>query len=191
MGLLSPFKSLFNKDEEGRESQLNKIEDEKKGTNSQSVSSKTNENVSAATDAGVSVQKQMKSKENLQIIKEKQLLWEMNKKLDELMEIKDLYDDMLDWMVKLSKKGDAEKTREESRGTSKESSLSPRLRQVLEIVREKGEVNASDVSKELGLSKNRCSELLNALFKGDYLSKNRVGRKVYYRVNSTGSEIGP
>ncbi|MFW5895468.1 MAG: winged helix-turn-helix transcriptional regulator [archaeon] len=126
-----------------------------------------------------------KDSRDSEIINEREILWEMNKKLEELLEIKGLYEDMLDWMVEISKK-EEKKGREESRQVPTESrkvsNLSPRLRQILEIVGEKGELESSELSEELGLSRNRCSELLNTLFKANYLNKKRVGRKVYYRL---------
>jgi len=133
-----------------------------------------------------------KDSKKSQVIDEREIIWEMNKKLDELLEIKELYEDMLDWMVEISKKEDLE-GRDESRQVStksrKVSNLSPRLRQILEIVGEKGELNSSELSEELDLSRNRCSELLNTLFKADYLSKKRVGRKVFYRLNMNKEDL--
>lgn len=184
MGLSSFFKSLLSGDKS--ESEIKKQIEEAESESKKDLEA----NVSASgTLPNVSAQKQVKTQENLQKIEEREILWEMNKKIDELLEIKGLYEDMLDWMVKISKKEDVEGDRDVSREVSKESNLSPRLRQVIEIVRDKGELGASDLSEELDLSQNRCSELLNTLFKANYLSKKRVGRKVYYRVNSSGKDL--
>lgn len=208
MGLLSSFRDLFKGNDRKRENKGKKPkeppsvsarsaerEDLSEYQSQKGESEEVSENtVSASEDTSVSVQKVEKDQENLQRIDEREILWEMNKKIDELLEIKELYNDMLDWMVEISKKeeieGDRNQSRDVSKESSKESNLSPRLRQVLEIVREKGELNASKLSEELDLSKNRCSELLNSLFKANYLSKKRVGRKVYYRAKSNSMDIG-
>lgn len=183
MGLFTFLKSLFNKDDEDLEDQVRELEEE---------GSKTDANVSTGPNSAVTTQKTLEQQENLQTINEREILWEMNKKIDELLEIKELYEDMLDWMVEISKK-DNEKSREESRSVSTKgrevSKLSPRLRQVVEIVKEKGELDSSDLSEEIDLSRNRCSELLNTLFKANYLSKERAGRKVYYRVNPDKEDV--
>ena len=111
----------------------------------------------------------------------------MDRKLDELLEIKKLYEDMLDWMVELAKESRSRTSRDAStihRDSSTDSSiLSPRLKQVLDVVKEKGEILADDGATITGLSLNRCSEILNALYRANYVEKHRVGREVYYRYN--------
>ncbi len=192
MGLSSFFKSLLSegKSESEIKKQVEEAESKSQNKETNVTANSSTSNVSAsASRNNVRTQQKVKSQENLQKIEEREILWEMNKKIDELLEIKELYEDMLDWMVEISKKEDVESTRDVSRETSKESKLSPRLRQVIEITQEKGELNASDLSEELDLSQNRCSELLNTLFKANHLSKKRVGRKVYYRVNSSNEDL--
>lgn len=119
--------------------------------------------------------------------KHDETLSRMEGKIDELLEIKKLYEDMLDWVVELAKNRRVETSRESSRETVDSSTdgsiLSPRLRQVLDAIRERGEANADTVSDTVGLSANRCSEILNALYRANYLEKNRAGREVYYRLN--------
>lgn len=111
----------------------------------------------------------------------------MDQKLDDLLEIKNLYEDMLDWIVQLAKSQRESKSRLDtstSRDKIEDSSiLSPRLQQILDIIKERGETLATEVSSDVGLSKNRCSELLNALYRANYVEKKRVGREVYYRFN--------
>lgn len=137
----------------------------------------------------------------------------MDTKLDELLEIKQLYNDMLDWLVELAKKSNQSNYRTDSsisRDTSTNRALdstippslpvfeggfanagmpilSPRLQQVLDAVKEKGEVLAEDVSTSVGLSLNRCSEILNALYRANYIEKHRAGRKVFYRIPAIGA----
>ena len=124
----------------------------------------------------------------------------MDRKLDELLEIKKLYEDMLDWMVELAKESRSRTSRDTSaihRDVSTDSSiLSPRLKQVLDVVKEKGEILAEDGATITGLSLNRCSEILNALYRANYVEKHRIGREVYYRFNPGPSgkftqEMGP
>lgn len=124
----------------------------------------------------------------------------MDHKLDELLEIKKLYEDMLDWMVELAKESRSRMSRDTSairRDASTDSSiLSPRLKQVLDVVKDKGEILADDGATITGLSLNRCSEILNALYRANYVEKHRVGREVYYRYNPGTSarftqEMGP
>ena len=116
---------------------------------------------------------------------------QINTKIDELLEIKKLYEDMLDWMVELAKHSRSRTSRESS-GTSRDTSvdssiLSPRLRQVLDLVKERGEILADDAVTSTGLSTNRCSEILNTLYRANYVEKHRVGREVYYRFNPSPS----
>lgn len=186
MGLFNFLRSLLkgkNEDE---------IEEKVRAISEESADS-SELNVSAASNSDVSAQKMVERKENLHSINDREILWEMNKKLEELLEIKELYHDMLDWMVEMNRKEEGETSRNQSKTvptqSKKLSNLSPRLRQVVEIVDEKGEIGSSDLSEEIDLSRNRCSELLNALFEADYLSKNRAGRKVYYRLNSDKRDI--
>jgi len=124
----------------------------------------------------------------------------MDHKLDELLEIKKLYEDMLDWMVELAKESRNRTSRDVSatpRDTSTDASiLSPRLKQVLDVVKDKGEILAETAAQTTGLSLNRCSEILNALYRANYVEKHRIGREVYYRFNPTPSakftqEAGP
>jgi uncharacterized membrane protein len=120
-------------------------------------------------------------------LKSEEKLDAMDRKLDELLEIKKLYEDMLDWMVELAKESRSRTSRDTStiaREQSTDSSiLSPRLKQVLDVVKERGEVLAEDCAGITGLSLNRCSEILNALYRANYVEKHRVGREVYYRYN--------
>ena len=123
----------------------------------------------------------------------------MDQKLDDILEIKHLYQDMLDWIVQLAKNQRESKSRFDtsiSRDKDEKGSvLSPRLQQILEVVKEKGEVLALDVSDDIGLSKNRCSELLNALYRANFVEKKRAGREIYYRFNPDTSnkftQLGP
>jgi DNA-binding transcriptional ArsR family regulator len=116
---------------------------------------------------------------------------QMDHKLDELLEIKKLYEDMLDWMVELAKESRSRTSRDTSsinRDSSTDSSiLSPRLKQVLDVVKLKGEILADDAAAATGLSLNRCSEILNALYRANFIEKHRVGRGVYYRINAGGA----
>jgi transcription initiation factor IIE alpha subunit len=107
---------------------------------------------------------------------------------------------MLDWMVELAKESRSRMSRDTStihRDASTDSSiLSPRLKQVLDAVKDKGEILADDGATITGLSLNRCSEILNALYRANYVEKHRVGREVYYRYNPGPSakftqEMGP
>lgn len=123
--------------------------------------------------------------------KSEEKLDQINTKIDELLEIKKLYEDMLDWMVELAKNSRAQ-TRREPSTTPRDSSvdtsiLSPRLRQVLDLVKERGEILADEAVTSTGLSTNRCSEILNTLYRANYVEKHRVGREVYYRFNTGGS----
>jgi DNA-binding transcriptional ArsR family regulator len=118
----------------------------------------------------------------------------VDKKLDELLEIKQLYNDMLDWLVELARQSKTQRSGERvdvsamvSDKSGVMSILSPRLRQIYDLVEERGEVIAEDVSESVGLSLNRSSELLNALHRANYVEKNRMGRKVYYR-KQTGAD---
>lgn len=124
----------------------------------------------------------------------------MDRKLDELLEIKKLYEDMLDWMVELAKESRSRTSRDTSptpRDTSTDASiLSPRLKQVLDVVRDKGEILADDAVSITGLSLNRCSEILNVLYRANYVEKHRIGREVYYRFSASPGakftqEMGP
>ena len=133
-------------------------------------------------------------------LKSEEKLDSMDHKLDELLEIKKLYEDMLDWMVELAKESRSRMSRDTStihRDASTDSSiLSPRLKQVLDVVKDKGEILADDSATITGLSLNRCSEILNALYRANYVEKHRVGREVYYRYNPGSSgkftqEMGP
>ena len=124
-------------------------------------------------------------------LRSEEKLDQMDHKLDELLEIKKLYEDMLDWMVELAKESRSRTNRDVS-ATSHDTStdvsiLSPRLKQTLDVVKEKGEILADDAAKITGLSLNRCSEILNALYRANYVEKHRVGREVYYRYNQTPS----
>lgn len=184
MGLFTSLRSFFSKDKKEKDSEKVKFVNEDR----ESVKSLSSD-LTPVSDTNISSDSyQLVKKRSEGIIEEKDILWEMNKKLNDLLEIKELYKDMLDWMVELNRNKENLKNRDSSRDvsieSSIESSLSPRLRQVVEIVEEKGELGASELSSEIGLSHNRCSELLNALYKSKHLSKNRVGRKVYYRVNN-------
>jgi len=190
-GLFPFLKSLFkdeekDKNKEKKEKPTPKVENTDYDDVEPSIDKKTPNNNQTIVKQQEQQLNTEKSQKKSQIVDEREILWEMNKKLEELLEIKELYEDMLDWMVEISKKEDLE-GRDESRQVStksrKVSNLSPRLRQILEIVGEKGELNSSKLSEELDLSRNRCSELLNTLFKANYLSKKRVGRKVFYRLN--------
>jgi len=107
---------------------------------------------------------------------------------------------MLDWMVELAKESRNRTSRDVSatpRDTSTDASiLSPRLKQVLDVVKDKGEILAEAAAQTTGLSLNRCSEILNALYRANYVEKHRIGREVYYRFNPTPSakftqEAGP
>lgn len=122
----------------------------------------------------------------------------IDKKLDDLLEIKKLYEDMLDWMVELAKKqkniasepvatsrDPSTRHVDESTDGSDRSILSPRLRQVLDVLSERGgEGLAKDVSVKTGLSVNRCSEMLSALHRANYVEKSHVGREVYYKMRN-------
>ncbi len=186
-GLFPFLKSLFKNEKEDKD-----LKKEKKKLIEDKEANSTNKNYEKSEEGALTVQKLKEDSKKEKTIQERELLWEMNKKIDELLEIKELYEDMLDWMVEISKNEDLE-GRDESRQVStksrKVSNLSPRLRQILEIVGEKGELDSSELSEELGLSRNRCSELLNTLFKANYLSKKRVGRKVFYRLNMDKEEL--
>ena len=121
------------------------------------------------------------------INKSDEKLDQINGKIDELLEIKKLYEDMLDWMVELAKNSRSG-TRRELSMTPRDSSvdtsiLSPRLRQVLDLVKERGEILAEEAVTSTGLSTNRCSEILNTLYRANYVEKHRIGREVYYRFN--------
>lgn len=184
-GLFPFLKSLFKKDEKEKKNEKKLvIEDEKARDSSKEIKNELEE-----IETFKIPKDESKSSE---LINEREILWEMNKKLEELLEIKELYEDMLDWMVEISKK-DGKRDQKESRHMSTESrevsNLSPRLRQILEIVGEKGELESSELSEELVLSRNRCSELLNTLFKANYLNKKRVGRKVYYRLKMNKEDL--
>jgi DNA-binding transcriptional ArsR family regulator len=116
---------------------------------------------------------------------------QMDHKLDELLEIKKLYEDMLDWMVELAKES-RNRTNRDMSSTAHDTSidqsiLSPRLKQVLDVVKARGEILAEDAVQSTGLSLNRCSEILNALYRANFIEKHRVGREVYYRVNAGGA----
>ena len=133
-------------------------------------------------------------------LRSEETLDQMDHKLDELLEIKKLYEDMLDWMVELAKESRSRTSRDASttpRDTSTDSSiLSPRLKQVLDVVKGKGEILAEDAVQTTGLSVNRCSEILNALYRANYVEKHRIGREVYYKYNPGPSakftqEMGP
>lgn len=123
----------------------------------------------------------------------------MDQKLDDILEIRHLYEDMLDWLVQLAKNQRESKNRLDTSTSRDEdekgSILSPRLQQILEVVRERGEVVAVEVSDSVGLSKNRCSELLNALYRANFVEKKRAGREIYYRFNPGTSnkftQLGP
>lgn len=112
------------------------------------------------------------------------------KKLDELLEIKELYKDMYDLLIQMSKRigKDSEysgifgKDSEYSDTKPNLSELSPRLKQIIEYIKINGKASAQEVSEYTGLSHNRCSELLNLLYKIGYLEKIRIGHIVYFHL---------
>ena len=111
-------------------------------------------------------------------------------KLDELLEIKELYKDMYDLLIRMSERIGKESEYSRTFGKDSEYSdtkpnlpeLSPRLEQIVEYIKINGKASAQEISEYTGLSHNRCSELLNLLYKTGYLEKTRVGHTVYFRL---------
>lgn len=108
-------------------------------------------------------------------------LSEIHKKLDELLEIKELYRDMLDWMLQTPEKR-VGKESGNFPNIPECSGFSPRLNQLIETLKQRGELSSLQASEVTGLSHNRCSELLNLLYKANYVDKVRVGHEVFYRL---------
>ncbi len=112
-------------------------------------------------------------------------LSEIHRKLDELLEIKELYKDMLDWMVQMSEKRlgkDSGNIPNVPEGSVEPSAFSPRVTQLLDAVKQRGELSAPQASEATGLSSNRCTELLNLLHRTNHVEKVRVGHEVFYRL---------
>ncbi len=111
-------------------------------------------------------------------------------KLDELLELKELYKDMYDLLIKLSERIGKDSEYSRIFGKDSETSdtkpnlpeLSPRLNQIIEYIKINGKASAQEISEYTGLSHNRCSELLNLLFKIGYVDKVRVGHIVYFKL---------
>jgi predicted HTH transcriptional regulator len=111
-------------------------------------------------------------------------------KLDELLELKELYKDMYDLLIKLSERIGKDSEYSRIFGKDSETSdtkpnlpeLSPRLNQIIEYIKINGKASAQEISEYTGLSHNRCSELLNLLFKIGYVDKLRVGHTVYFKL---------
>ena len=111
-------------------------------------------------------------------------------KLDELLELKELYKDMYDFLIKLSERIGKDSEYSRIFGKDSETSdtkpnlpeLSPRLNQIIEYIKINGKASAQEISEYTGLSHNRCSELLNLLFKIGYVDKLRIGHTVYFKL---------
>lgn len=58
-----------------------------------------------------------------------------------------------------------------------------RKKEIIYLVKDEGEVTTSQLSKKIGLSRNRCSEYLNELKKEGIVTGEKRGRTKYYSID--------